>query len=331
MARNAACSASLSTLKVSFSGIDAQRVRLPPNRLALRRGAKTEVARVGFVNLAVHETGFDQLGQNARGRRAIERGCRGEAGECDARLVVDQPQHVQFMDVQTDAALEQQLRGPDRILGQGCYGLVEFCRKAGRVPEALRWAEEGLRTFADERPDARLVDAAIALMTEAGRKAEAITLARSTFERQPDLSAYRRWRKLAGEAACEQALAVLETRARETPPSKWSHPADPFIDILMEEENWTAAWVAVAGGGASPDAQLRLARASDRAHPQEAAEVFRRAVDQLVEGGAAQGYEEAAKLVKRMAALQSPATQAAWVVQLKTRFARRRNFMKLLG
>ena len=76
---------------------------------------------------------------------------------------------------------------------------------------------------------------------------------------------------------------------------------------------------------------MRLARASDRAHPQEAAEVFRRAVDQLVEGGAAQGYEEAAKLVKRMAALQSPARQAAWVVQLKTRFARRRNFMKLLG
>ncbi len=144
------------------------------------------------------------------------------------------------------------LRVKDLPSSWAYYGLVEFCRKAGRIPEALRWAEEGLRTFADERPDARLVDAAIALMTEAGRKAEAITLAQGTFERQPDIGAYRRWRKLAGEAACEHALAVLETRARKTPPSKWSHPADLFIDILMEEENWTAAWVAVAGGGASP-------------------------------------------------------------------------------
>ena len=223
------------------------------------------------------------------------------------------------------------LRAKDLSSSWAYYGLAEFCRKAGRAPEPLRWAEEGLRTFEDERPDARLVEAAIALLMQAGRKADAIALSQRTFERQPDLSEYRRWRVLAGDAAREPALAFLEARARKTPPSKWSHPADLFIYILMEEEDWAAAWVAVAGGGASHDAQMRLARASDRAHPQEAAEVFRRAVDRLVEGGAAQGYEEAAKLVKRMAALQSPTTQAAWIVQLKTRFARKRNFMKLLA
>ncbi|MGD0562732.1 MAG: DUF6880 family protein [Roseiarcus sp.] len=208
--------------------------------------------------------------------------------------------------------------------------LAEFCRKAGRATEALHWAEEGLWTFEDERPDARLVDVAIALMTEAGRKADAITVARSTFEKEPSLSAYRRWRKLAGEAARETAVALLETRARKAQPTAWSHSGDLLIDVLMEEMDWTAAWRAVARGGASPDAQMRLARASDRAHPQEAAEVFRREVDRLVEGGTAGGYEEAAKLVKRMAALQSMTTQAAWVAQLKTRFARKRNFMKLL-
>ena len=98
----------------------------------------------------------------------------------------------------------------------------------------------------------------------------------------------------------------------------------------MEEKDWAASWRAVAGGGVSPDAQMLLARASDRAHPQEAAEVFRREVARLVEGGTAGGYEEAAKLVKRMTALQSATAQAAWVAELKTRFARKRNFMKLL-
>ena len=209
--------------------------------------------------------------------------------------------------------------------------LVEFCRKAGRAAEALRWAEEGLSTFKDERADARLVDAAIALMTEAGRTADAVTLARRTFEHEPGLSSYRRWRNLAGETACEPAVALLETRARKAPPSKWGHPADLLIDILMEEKDWTAAWRAVAGGGASPDAQMRLARASDQAHPQEAAEVFRREIDRLVEGAAAGGYEEAARLVKRMAALQSATMQATWVADLKKRFARRRNFIKLLA
>ena len=209
--------------------------------------------------------------------------------------------------------------------------LVEFCRKAGRAAEALRWAEEGLSTFEDERTDARLVDAAITLMTEAGRMADAITLARRTFEKNPSLAAYRRWRNLAGEAAREPAIALLETRARNAQPSKWGHPADLLIEVMMEEKDWTAAWRAVAGGGASPDAQMRLARASDQAHPQEAAEVFRREVDRLVEEGVARGYEEAAKLVKRVAALQSATAQASWVAELKTRFARKRNFIKLLG
>jgi uncharacterized Zn finger protein len=209
--------------------------------------------------------------------------------------------------------------------------LVEFCRKAGRAAEALRWAEEGLWTFDDQRLDARLVDAAMTLMTEAGRTSDAIALARRTFEKSPGLSEYRRWRNLAGEAAREPAVTLLETRARNAQPSRWGHPADLLVDVLMEEKDWAASWRAVAGGGVSPDAQMRLARANDRAHPQEAADVFRREVDRLVEGGAAGGYEEAAKLVKRMAVLQSATMQATWVAELKKRFARRRNFIKLLA
>ncbi len=223
------------------------------------------------------------------------------------------------------------LRAKDLSSPWAYCGLVEFCRKAGRVAESLRWAEEGLRTFENERPDARLVDGAVALMTDAGRKADATTLSQSAFEKEPGLGAYRRWRELAGEAAREPAVALLEARARQTKPSTWSHPGDLLIDVLMEERDWRAAWSALARGGVSADAQLRLARASEGAHPEEAAEVFRREVDRLVESGAAQSYAEAAKLVKRVAELQSAAMQAAWVAQLKTRFARMRNFMKLLA
>jgi uncharacterized Zn finger protein len=42
-------------------------------------------------------------------------------------------------------------------------------------------------------------------------------------------------------------------------------------------------------------------------------------------------YAEAAKLVARMATLRPKAEQVTYVLALKERFGRRRNFMKLLG
>ncbi len=42
-------------------------------------------------------------------------------------------------------------------------------------------------------------------------------------------------------------------------------------------------------------------------------------------------YEEAAQLVARTATLRDKTGQAAYVEELKARFGRKRNFMKLLG
>ena len=46
--------------------------------------------------------------------------------------------------------------------------------------------------------------------------------------------------------------------------------------------------------------------------------------------GGASAYAEAAKFVARMATLRPKAKQVAYVLALKVRFARKRNFMKLL-
>ena len=72
-----------------------------------------------------------------------------------------------------------------------------------------------------------------------------------------------------------------------------------------------------------------LAGASDATHPAEALEVYTSRVEHLVSSGG--GYEEAAKLVARMATLRGRGEQVAYVLSLKVRFGRRRNFMKLLG
>ena len=51
----------------------------------------------------------------------------------------------------------------------------------------------------------------------------------------------------------------------------------------------------------------------------------------LAEAGGNPACAEAAELVARMAGLQGAGEQAAFVAELKTRFGRRRNFVKLLG
>ncbi len=52
---------------------------------------------------------------------------------------------------------------------------------------------------------------------------------------------------------------------------------------------------------------------------------------QLANAGNNPAYKEAARLVARMATLRNKAEQAAYAVEIKARFGRKRNFMKLLG
>ena len=65
-------------------------------------------------------------------------------------------------------------------------------------------------------------------------------------------------------------------------------------------------------------------------HSGEALEVYAQRVDQLANAGGDSAYAEAAKLVARMAKLRSRGEHVAYVLGLKQRFGRRRNFMKLL-
>ena len=68
-----------------------------------------------------------------------------------------------------------------------------------------------------------------------------------------------------------------------------------------------------------------------RRHPREAVEVYAEQVERLAVAGSASAYAEAAKLVARMAKLRSRTEQVTYVLELKVRHGRKRNFMKLLG
>jgi tetratricopeptide (TPR) repeat protein len=208
--------------------------------------------------------------------------------------------------------------------------LAEFCCAQGRNEEALRHAEEGLWVFEDQEPDERLVLFAAELLAKAGRKSDAEARLWRGFEKEPSLELYTRLRKLGGKAACERAIGFLEPRLARKNPTRWHGAGDLLISILMQEKLFDAAWASIGRHGASTGTKETLARASEATHPREAVNVYAEHVAQLAAVGGNQAYAEAKKLIGRMAGLRSAAEHGTYLAELKTRFGRKRNFMKLL-
>ncbi len=223
------------------------------------------------------------------------------------------------------------LRTKDLSSAWSYFRLAEFCRTHDRNEEALKWAEEGLWLFEDGRVDERHLFLVVDLLSKAGREAEAETHLWRTFEKQPSLEIYQRLRNLAGNTAVPRAVEVLETRSGKEKRTSWYYPADLLVRVLIEEKQFNAAWKAVCQYGASMGVKESLAQASEATCTREALEVYAERVVQLVDGRGNLAYEQAARLIAHMAKLRDKTEQAAYVMELKTRFKRKRNFMKLLG
>ena len=98
----------------------------------------------------------------------------------------------------------------------------------------------------------------------------------------------------------------------------------------MREKMFDAAWAVVREHGAPMALKEELAGDSEATHPSEVLEVYAQRVDELADAGGASAYAKAAELVARMAKLRNRGEHVAYVLALKERFGRRRNFMKLL-
>jgi hypothetical protein len=223
------------------------------------------------------------------------------------------------------------LRAKDLSLPGNYLELARFCLAHKREDEALRYAEEGLWMFEDEQPDERLVLFAAGLLSKRGQKGDAEARLWRAFEKAPSLQLYEQLREFGGAAARARALAQLERLLAKGKSIGWRSPADLLIEVLVAEKMPDAAWAAVRKYGASIGLKESLARACEATHPAEALEVYAERVEQLVKTGGNSCYEEAASLIGRMTPLRSAADQAAYVADLKLRFQRKRNFMKLLG
>lgn len=223
------------------------------------------------------------------------------------------------------------LRSKDLSSPWGYLQLAQFCLEHGREEDALRHAEEGLWLFEDDRPDERLVTFTVELLLKAGRKGDAQAHLWQAFRKGPNLELYRRMRTNGGEEAGRRIVEHLQGQLAGTPASQWHSPADLLIQIMIEEMMFEAAWAVASNHRVSLRVREALARASEATHAQQALAVYGERVEALAHAGGNPAYQEAAALIARMGALRGPAEHAAYVIALRQRHGRKRNFMKLLG
>jgi uncharacterized Zn finger protein len=235
------------------------------------------------------------------------------------------------------------IRANDLSTAFDYLGIAQLCLDHERVPEALKWAEEGLWQFEDN-PDERLIFFAADLYRRIRREADADKLLWRTFEQHPSLALYERLKAAAGadrtlaDSVRDRGLAFLRTQIGKSR-GRWaaasSSPTELLIRVAMMEGLPADAWVVVNEHGCHESLLEQLAEASEQSHPAEALKVYLDRVERMLRVGGQGNYELAARILKRMRGIREglgeTAQHTAYLDELRSRHKARRNFIKLLA
>ncbi|MFC1409598.1 hypothetical protein ACEZCY_25465 [Streptacidiphilus sp. N1-12] len=198
------------------------------------------------------------------------------------------------------AVLATDLSHPSRHLR-----IAELLAAAGRLAEAVDWAERGLEAAPGQRThDAPLMVFLTAHYGAVGRRDDAVALHRDQFLRRPDPAAYRALLEAAGPEGWtgqrEWALAELHRRAAVPTARSWENPAGRLIEVLVAEGESDAAWSAAVRYRAPHHALLRLAQLRAATHPADAVPVYRQEVDEQIEAMTRESYRAAVGWILRL-------------------------------
>ncbi|MFE1307819.1 SWIM zinc finger domain-containing protein [Streptomyces sp. NPDC058755] len=215
--------------------------------------------------------------------------------------------------------------------------IAEALESAGRVDEALTWAERGLRDCAAETYiEGRLVDYVCARYAKAGRPVDVMGVRRDRFRVERSLAAYQQLRSAAQAVGCWEAervaaLAALREDARRERGGRYGGPA--LIDALLDDGDVDAAWREATG--LADDRQWeQLADLSRESHPAEALAVYLRLVERLKEPTGDRAYERLARMLlgardcHRVLGTQEAFTGC--LAGLRAELKRRRKLMSIL-
>ena len=205
--------------------------------------------------------------------------------------------------------------------------IATLLRDAGRLDDAICWAERGLAAG----PDARLREFLAELLRASGQLEAAVAQRAAQFREQPTLQAYQ---ALHAEAEPLRAWPRERTAAiaalEEPPRGAWPRDRSVLVGILLLEGDVAGAWEEALAGGCSRE----LWRALARERPDDAVAIYRRLLSASIGLRSDTGYDAAVELLtalhEQLAPLGRVADHEALVAEVREAHRRKTNLIKRL-
>ena len=241
-----------------------------------------------------------------------------------------------------DALIEVHSR--DQMLPDAFVEVAEALTAAGRMAEAIEWAERGLVENADRhRQTLPLRELLAGMLRQGGDSHRAIGLFWDAFVTAPSLATYRRLLDEAGSDGDWSERCVEALRARltavEPDPDLCARrtirtEAAALVEILMYEGRADEAWNAATAFGCDQRTWLTLARAREDTHPIDAIGVYIPEVLARIDQKKTPAYRSAVDLMGRIRSLAEvdgePDHFTALLEQVRTEHRAKRSLKKLL-
>ncbi|WP_051071649.1 SWIM zinc finger domain-containing protein [Azoarcus sp. KH32C] len=224
--------------------------------------------------------------------------------------------------------------------------LAKLCRDNGRDEEALKWAEEGLAAFPNER-----IDDLVAFCIEAyllrGDADRVEILAWGRFEKQAGCEPFFHLLDVADKISRrdglrERAMAHLwaavaaEESACGKRRARWERPKrSDLVSIYLREADAEKMWEAFCGGETDIRLWGKVAAARGRTHHEDAIALYKRLLPHVVEQGShGSRYDAAFDVVKAIRMLRLENKQRVIfgdeLAEIRLQWKKKRNFQKLL-
>lgn len=222
--------------------------------------------------------------------------------------------------------------------------IAELYQTAGKFDQALEWSERGVAAF-PKNTDSRLREFLADQYHRRGRDAEAMDLIWAEFSEHPSLERYKGLKAHADHTHDwpswrERAIALLRQRAHRRDRGNvhdWSWTTMPdhseLVRVFLWEKDPEAAWHEAVSGGCTDGLWMELAAKREAEHPEDAVPIYRDAVERALALKHNAGYEEAVRLLGKVARLMTrlgkEADIAAYLLSVRTGHKPKRNFIKL--
>ncbi len=243
-----------------------------------------------------------------------------------------------------DVEAEAQVLQRDLSSSYHFLEIASLYRQAGMDELALAWAEKGVAAF-PSHIDGRLREFLAEEYHRRKRPEDAMALSWAAFAERPSLHEFKQLKAHAKRAQSwphwrDQAIAtvrakIAENRSRAAN-SSWgllgSHSL--LVEIYLSEKDLEAAWQEALTGGCTSELWLTLAEQREKTHPEDALPIYKRHLELTLAQTNNAAYEAGIRLLKRIRTVMDRMGQdqsfAGYLATVRTGFARKRNFIRLV-